>query len=278
MSDLTTAILVAANAHHGQVDKAKQPYILHPLRVMLAVDSDEERIAAVLHDVVEDTEVTLEDLRTKGFPAGGRAVSGSLPRSTRNADWHREPILIAGHRSLRQTAVGRSGRIRTDDPLTPSQVRYRAALHSGPVAMYRDIAASVNPIRRLSRQTSSFQEYFSSRPGSAHLVEQALAFEQIIERFLQEVPCPPCRRMSCQSEITGVSSLPPKEKNRRLAGALARPTIWSSSGLPSLGCARLRGASACLAGSDRLDGLHVAAADGNQELVAVHRARASARP
>jgi (p)ppGpp synthase/HD superfamily hydrolase len=70
MSDLTTAILVAANAHHGQVDKAKQPYILHPLRVMLAVDSDEERIAAVLHDVVVDTEVTLEDLRTKGFPAG----------------------------------------------------------------------------------------------------------------------------------------------------------------------------------------------------------------
>jgi (p)ppGpp synthase/HD superfamily hydrolase len=67
MSTLEKAIAIAATAHAGQVDKAGQPYILHPLRVMLRVNSDEERIAAVLHDAVEDTPVTLDELRSQGF-------------------------------------------------------------------------------------------------------------------------------------------------------------------------------------------------------------------
>jgi (p)ppGpp synthase/HD superfamily hydrolase len=68
MSTLERAIEIAARAHAGQVDKAGQPYILHPLRLMLAVTTESERIAAVLHDVVEDTEWTLEMLRVEGFP------------------------------------------------------------------------------------------------------------------------------------------------------------------------------------------------------------------
>lgn len=67
MSTLERAISIAALAHAGQVDKAGQPYILHPLRVMLRVNSDEERIAAVLHDVVEDTDVSLAQLTDEGF-------------------------------------------------------------------------------------------------------------------------------------------------------------------------------------------------------------------
>ena len=67
MSTLERAICIAAEAHAGQVDKAGQPYILHPLRVMLRLETDEERIAAVLHDVVEDTSVTLEQLEKAGF-------------------------------------------------------------------------------------------------------------------------------------------------------------------------------------------------------------------
>lgn len=68
MSTLERAIEIAAAAHAGQVDKAGQPYILHPIRVMLRVSSDHERMAAVLHDVVEDTRVTLEQLVREGFP------------------------------------------------------------------------------------------------------------------------------------------------------------------------------------------------------------------
>ena len=68
MSTLERAIELAARAHAGQVDKAGQPYVLHPLRLMLAVRTPHERMAAVLHDVVEDTDVTFDDLVAEGFP------------------------------------------------------------------------------------------------------------------------------------------------------------------------------------------------------------------
>ncbi|MBF0178798.1 MAG: bifunctional (p)ppGpp synthetase/guanosine-3',5'-bis(diphosphate) 3'-pyrophosphohydrolase [Magnetococcales bacterium] len=67
MATLEAAIALAVTAHKGQVDKVGQPYILHPLRLMLRLDEEEERIVAVLHDVVEDTDVTLDDLRAMGF-------------------------------------------------------------------------------------------------------------------------------------------------------------------------------------------------------------------
>jgi guanosine-3',5'-bis(diphosphate) 3'-pyrophosphohydrolase len=65
---LEEAIALAATAHKGQCDKGGQPYILHPLRVMQTVDGDHARMAAVLHDVVEDTKVTLAQLRSRGCP------------------------------------------------------------------------------------------------------------------------------------------------------------------------------------------------------------------
>src|SRR5687767_966906 len=61
------AISIAAHAHKGQKDKAGAPYLLHPLRMMLRMDSEAAMMAAVLHDVVEDTEWTLERLREAGF-------------------------------------------------------------------------------------------------------------------------------------------------------------------------------------------------------------------
>lgn len=67
MPTLERAIQIAALAHAGQVDKAGQPYILHPLRVMLRVQEENERMAAVLHDVVEDTSVSLNQLASEGF-------------------------------------------------------------------------------------------------------------------------------------------------------------------------------------------------------------------
>lgn len=67
MSTIERAIEIAASAHAGQVDKAGQPYIFHPLKVMLRVSTEHERITAVLHDVVEDTHITLEQLRLEGF-------------------------------------------------------------------------------------------------------------------------------------------------------------------------------------------------------------------
>jgi hypothetical protein len=67
MATLETAIRIAVVAHTGQTDKEGAPYITHPLRLMAAVDGEEAKIVAVLHDVVEDTAVTIEDLRREGF-------------------------------------------------------------------------------------------------------------------------------------------------------------------------------------------------------------------
>ncbi len=64
---LNKAIELAHIAHKGQLDKGGNPYINHPLRVMNNVETIEEKIVAVLHDVVEDSEVTLEDLRIAEF-------------------------------------------------------------------------------------------------------------------------------------------------------------------------------------------------------------------
>ncbi|MFW5942203.1 MAG: GTP pyrophosphokinase [Chloroflexota bacterium] len=68
MNLLEKAIAIALHAHQGQLDRCGEPYILHPLRLMLQMETDAERMAAVLHDVVEDTALTLADLEAEGFP------------------------------------------------------------------------------------------------------------------------------------------------------------------------------------------------------------------
>lgn len=66
-SYLHAPLILAARAHRGQVDKQGLPYILHVLRVMVAVDEPNDRIVALLHDVVEDTDWTIEKLNIEGY-------------------------------------------------------------------------------------------------------------------------------------------------------------------------------------------------------------------
>ncbi len=67
MSSLERAIAIAAKAHAGQQDKAGAPYVLHPLRMMLRLSSNDERVVAVLHDVCEDCPGwTFDRLRAEG--------------------------------------------------------------------------------------------------------------------------------------------------------------------------------------------------------------------
>ena len=65
---LEEAIELSVVSHSGQKDKGGSPYILHPLRLMMKMDNVSEMIVAVLHDVIEDTGQTLDDLKAKGFP------------------------------------------------------------------------------------------------------------------------------------------------------------------------------------------------------------------
>ena len=63
------AMEIAYKSHEGQLDKSGMPYIFHPAYLASQMETEQEIIVALLHDVVEDTEVTFEDLEKEGFPS-----------------------------------------------------------------------------------------------------------------------------------------------------------------------------------------------------------------
>lgn len=91
MSTLEKAIDIALRAHAGQREKNGDPYILHPLRVMQGCETEEERIAGVLHDVVEDTNVTFQMLEESGF---GREVIRAVDCLTRRVNELYEDFIV----------------------------------------------------------------------------------------------------------------------------------------------------------------------------------------
>lgn len=80
MFNIETAIELAAKYHSGQKRLNGEPYIYHLLRVMLKMKTEEERIAAVLHDILEDTDVTEEDLLKMGCDEHTVTVISHLSR------------------------------------------------------------------------------------------------------------------------------------------------------------------------------------------------------
>ena len=67
MADLDEALYLVANNFRGIKDKSGAPYVLHCIRAMMSVDSLDAKMVAVMHDLVEDTPMTLDQLREKGF-------------------------------------------------------------------------------------------------------------------------------------------------------------------------------------------------------------------
>ena len=94
MGTIERAVAIAAKAHEGQTDKAGMVYLLHPLRLMLQADSDEERMVAVLHDVVEDSDWTLEGLAAEGFSREVLSAVDSVTR--RDEETYEEFVQRAG--------------------------------------------------------------------------------------------------------------------------------------------------------------------------------------
>lgn len=94
MSTLERAIEIATEAHRGQLDKAGCEYITHPLRVMAAGKSLEEKIAGVLHDVVEDSGWTFEMLEAEGFSAEIIAALRCLTKLSANEPYDKFIIRI----------------------------------------------------------------------------------------------------------------------------------------------------------------------------------------
>ena len=67
MADLDEALNLVANHFRGITDKSGSPYVLHCIRAMMTVESLDAKMVAVMHDLIEDTSMTLAQLRTKGF-------------------------------------------------------------------------------------------------------------------------------------------------------------------------------------------------------------------
>lgn len=102
MSTLERAIEIATQAHEGQVDKAGNAYIGHPLRVMAMGKTEHEKIAGVLHDIVEDTPWTFEMLEAEGFAPEIIAALKCVTKISENEDYNdfiervkKNPLAIA---------------------------------------------------------------------------------------------------------------------------------------------------------------------------------------
>ena len=88
--NLQRAIEIALEAHKGALDKGGNPYILHPLRLMLQMDSEEEMIVAILHDVVEDSEKwSFDKLHKEGFSKKIINSLRSITKENENEDYEK---------------------------------------------------------------------------------------------------------------------------------------------------------------------------------------------
>lgn len=82
------AAKICLEYHSGQVDKQSEPYFLHPFRIMMKCKSDEEKIVALLHDIIEDTDYSLKELReTFGDKIANAIISLSRGRDEKYFDY-----------------------------------------------------------------------------------------------------------------------------------------------------------------------------------------------
>ena len=104
--NLARAIEIAASAHRNQADKGGNPYILQPIRVMMSLDTEDEKIVGVLHDIVEDSDVwNFERLREEGFEENILSALKSVTKLSEDEDY-RQFIKRAG-----QNEIGRNVKI-----------------------------------------------------------------------------------------------------------------------------------------------------------------------
>jgi len=82
MNIIEKSLEIALEAYSGQTDKAGKTYILHPLRLMTQMETEEEMSVALLHDVIEDSEYTAEDLLNNGIPT---TVVNAVQSLTKNS-------------------------------------------------------------------------------------------------------------------------------------------------------------------------------------------------
>ena len=102
LASIERALQIALQAHSGQTDKGGHPYILHPIRLMCRMATDEESTVALLHDVVEDSEWTLDALRAQGFSS---AIVAAVDHLTKRAGESYEAFIARVHQNPLATRI-----------------------------------------------------------------------------------------------------------------------------------------------------------------------------
>ncbi|MFQ5400781.1 MAG: GTP pyrophosphokinase [Anaerolineae bacterium] len=105
MNLLEKAIQIALEAHAGATDKTGLPYILHPLHLMMQMETEEEMITAVLHDVIEDSSVELCDLEAMGFPQSVLKALTLLTHDAAEAPYDEYVAAIRGNKLARRVKL-----------------------------------------------------------------------------------------------------------------------------------------------------------------------------
>lgn len=128
------AMRIAYDAHYGQKDRGGTPYICHPLHVADGMTDEETAAAAILHDVLEDTEVTVSDFEREGIPASVIETVKLLTRDeTLTYKEYIDRIAGSGNRAAMQVKLAdlrhNMDESRTESGSLPPRLinRYRAA-------------------------------------------------------------------------------------------------------------------------------------------------------
>lgn len=91
MNTLEKSLQIAIQAYTGQKDKAGKTYILHPLRIMAKMSTENEMAVALLHDVIEDSDISAHDLLNEGIPQN---IVEAVVLLTRNSDENYSDFIL----------------------------------------------------------------------------------------------------------------------------------------------------------------------------------------
>lgn len=143
---LESAIRVAAKVHKGQKDRMQKPYILHVMRVMMRGQDLEEQMLGALHDVLERSQLTVEDLRQKGFPSNVlKALEHISRRDEEDYEGYIERVALDG------LAV----RVKIHDLSDKMDIRLMKELTPADLKRYNRQLAAYHKLQKLAKEARS---------------------------------------------------------------------------------------------------------------------------
>ena len=169
------ALRIATEAHRGQADKAGQPYIGHVVRVMGRVDTDVEKMAAALHDVVEDTDATPESLLGQGVPED--VIDAVLALTKRDGETYTDFVLRVGaHPIARQVKIA--------DLADNADPRRIGALRERNEALAAELRALADQFTKQAEELEAKPGYLEAKYAKA--IEDLGATEQVAQWWKDE--------------------------------------------------------------------------------------------